>query len=187
MPFSNLWFWVFLCVLGWALAAIGWGSKAIGSRPGFGLFVLSLAEIPRFVLVLPFVDQPRISPVPTSLIALGAVVLVISLIFGSAALGIGAITRPDRSEPLHTGGLYSIVRHPVMFCDAFWPLGLSLMAGSIIGVALTPVWMLLAGLVTFPEEELLVEEYGDSYRDFQKRVPRLIPSVRRLFGSRQKP
>jgi protein-S-isoprenylcysteine O-methyltransferase Ste14 len=47
-----------------------------------------------------------------------------------------------RCEPLRTDGLYSVVRHPLMLCDVFWPLGLSLIFGSIIGVPLTPLWLL---------------------------------------------
>ena len=63
-------------------------------------------------------------------------------------------------------------------CRFFWPLGLSLIFGSIIGVALTPVWLLVVWVLTQVEEESLVREYGDAYRDFQSRVPRLFPRLR---------
>jgi protein-S-isoprenylcysteine O-methyltransferase Ste14 len=54
-------------------------------------------------------------------------------------------------------------------------LGLSPIFGSIIGIALTPVWLLVVWLLTQVEEESLVREYGDAYRDFQAQVPRLFP------------
>lgn len=87
------------------------------------------------------------------------------------------LTAPARSEPLRTGGLYSVVRHPLMLCDIFWPLGLSIIFGSIIGIVLTPAWLLVIWVLTQVEEESLVREYGDAYRDFQARVPRLFPRL----------
>ena len=63
------------------------------------------------------------------------------------------------------------VRHPLMLCDIFWPLGVSLIFGSITGVALTPVWLLVVWVLTQVEEESLVREYADAYRDFQAAAP----------------
>ncbi len=65
-----------------------------------------------------------------------------------------------------------------MFCDSFWPLGWSLIFGSVIGVALTPVWFGVCVLLTFLEEEKLVEQYGDEYARYQREVPRIIPFLR---------
>jgi protein-S-isoprenylcysteine O-methyltransferase Ste14 len=177
MFFSDPWFWAFLATIGWAAAGMGIAAPALGHRLWLGMPVVALVEIPRVVLVLPSIPQPRLQG--PLLVALGALVLAVALVFGSAALRISPFTAPDVNEPLRTDGLYAVVRHPVMFCDAFWPLGLSLMLGSIIGIALTPVWLLLAWLITFPEEESLVREYGDRYRALQQRVPRIIPPVRR--------
>lgn len=64
-----------------------------------------------------------------------------------------------------------------MVSDIFWPPGLSLIFGSIIGIALTLVWLLVVWVLTQVEEEALVREYGDAYRDFQARVPRLFPRL----------
>jgi len=43
----------------------------------------------------------------------------------------------------------------------------------VIGIALTPVWLLRIWALTQVEEETLVREYGGAYREFQSRVPRL--------------
>jgi protein-S-isoprenylcysteine O-methyltransferase Ste14 len=181
MFFTDPWFWAFLAAVGWAAAGMGISAQALGHRLWLGIPIVALVEIPRIVLVLPSVVQPRLPADSPLLVALGILVLVVSLVFGCAAFRIRPFTAPDVREPLRTDGLYAVVRHPVMFCDAFWPLGLSLVFGSVIGVVLTPVWLLLAWLITFPEEELLVREYGDRYRDFQQRVPRMIPPVWRLW------
>jgi methanethiol S-methyltransferase len=102
-----------------------------------------------------------------------------SLVFAAPVFRITPFTAPARREPLRTDGLYSAVRHPLMVCDIFWPLGLSLIFGSVIGIALTPVWLAVAWVLTQVEEEALVREYGDAYRGYQARVPRLFP---RLHG-----
>ncbi len=84
-------------------------------------------------------------------------------------------TKPSRQEPLRTDGLYSVVRHPLMFRDSFWPLGWSLIFGSVIGALLTPVWFVICWLLSILEEEKLVDEYGEQYKHYQEKTPRLIP------------
>jgi protein-S-isoprenylcysteine O-methyltransferase Ste14 len=143
-----------------------------------------LAEVPRILLPLPFVSQPRLGPNSPWLVAAGAAILAVSLFFGTPVFSIVPLTGPDRHEPLRTDGLYSFVRHPLMVCDIFWPLGLSLIFGSVIGIVLTPVWLLVIWALTYVEEESLVREYGDSYREFQAPVPRLFPRLPGLGGRR---
>ena len=177
MPLADPWFWAFLAALGWSLCTGLVGSRRLGRILRLGVSLVLLAEIPRALLPLPFVSQPRIETGRPALIAVGAAVLAGSLFFAAPVVRIVPFTAPARREPLRTDGLYSVVRHPLMVCDIFWPLGLSLIFGSIIGIALTPVWLLVAWVLTQVEEEALVREYGDTYRDFQARVPRLFPRL----------
>ena len=181
---TDPWFWAFLAAIGWGLAFATVGTQALGHRLGFGIAMFILAELPRILLPLPFVSQPRFEPDSPLLVAGGIIILVGSLFFGTPVLRIVPLTRPDRHEPLRTDGLYSIVRHPLMLCDIFWPLGWSLIFGSLIGMALTPAWLLVIWALTHVEEESLVREYGDAYRQFQSRVPRLFPRFPGLGGKR---
>jgi protein-S-isoprenylcysteine O-methyltransferase Ste14 len=181
---SDPWFWAFLAAVGWALGFGVVGTQALGRNLGFGIVMFVLAEVPRILLPLPFVSQPRIAPTPAWLVAVGIAILAGSLIFGTPVFRIVPLTAPHHREPLRTDGLYSIVRHPLMVCDIFWPLGWSLICGSLIGIALTPVWLLVIWAMTHVEEESLILAYGDAYRDFQARVPRLFP---RLPGSGHAP
>jgi protein-S-isoprenylcysteine O-methyltransferase Ste14 len=180
---TDPWFWAFLAAVGWGMGIGVVGTKSLGRRPGFGMLMFLLAEFPRIVLPLPFVAQARITASPILLAIPGGIVLAASLFFGSPVFRIVPLTAPDRSEPLRTTGLYSVVRHPLMVCDIFWPVGWSLIWGSWIGMLLTPLWLLLIWILTHVEEEALVREYGDSYREFQSRIPRLFP---RLFGGGRK-
>jgi protein-S-isoprenylcysteine O-methyltransferase Ste14 len=178
MPLAVPWFWAFLAAVGWGLCTGLVGSRKLGRKLRLGVSLVLLAEVPRALLVLPFVSQPRIEAGRPVLMAIGAAVLAGSLFFATPVIRIVPFTSPARREPLRTDGLYSVVRHPLMVCDIFWPLGLSLIFGSIIGIALTPVWLLMAWVLTQVEEESLVREYGDAYRDFQAHVPRLLPRLR---------
>jgi len=174
---ADPWFWAFLAALGWGLCTGLVGSRTLGRNLRLGIALVFLAEVPRALLPLPFVSQPRVEAGRPVLIAVGVAVLAASAFFASPAVRIAPFTAPDQHEPLRTDGLYSVVRHPLMVCDIFWPLGLSLIFGSIIGIALTPVWLLAVWVLTQVEEESLVREYGDAYRDLQARVPRLFPRL----------
>jgi protein-S-isoprenylcysteine O-methyltransferase Ste14 len=179
---TDPWFWAFLAVIGWGMGIGVVGTRTLGRSLAYGIVMFIFAELPRILLPLPFVSQPRIEPSSPLLVVAGLVILAESLFFGTPVFRIVPLTAPDRSEPLRTDGLYSIVRHPLMVCDIFWPLGLSLIFGSIIGIVLMPVWLLLIWVLTHVEEESLVREYGDAYREFQSRVPRLLPRVTGFGG-----
>jgi protein-S-isoprenylcysteine O-methyltransferase Ste14 len=135
---TDPWFWAFLAAIGWGMGIGVVGTKALGRHLGFGIVMFVLAELPRIVLPLPLVNQPHIETSPW-LIALGMIVLAGSLFFGTPVFRIVPLTGPDRDEPLRTDGLYAIIRHPLMVWDIFWPLGWSLIFGSLIGAVLTPV------------------------------------------------
>jgi len=87
---------------------------------------------------------------------------------------------PGLLLPLLTTGHYSIVRHPLYLCDVLWPLGLSLIFGSLIGIILVIAWFVLAYSLSWLEEERLLEIHGEDYRIYRETVPRLIPFLKWL-------
>lgn len=167
-------FWAFLAMIGWFMGLLVVGSKTFGDRTPFGVVTVALAEIPRMILPLSFISQPRFDD-GIALPVIGSVILVVALVFGMPALRIQAFTRPREKEKLRTTGLYGVVRHPIMFCDASWPLGWSLIFRSVVGTALVIVWFTVTYLLTFLEEEKLIEAYGEQYLGYRERVPRIIP------------
>jgi protein-S-isoprenylcysteine O-methyltransferase Ste14 len=172
------WFWAFAAMFGWFLGMLIVGSQTWGARTWFGAVTLVFAEAPRAILPLGFVVQPRFGG-GAAVTIVGVLIFAGSLAFAAPVFRIHPLTRPDRSEPLRTDGFYALVRHPLMFADSFWPLGLSLMFGSVIGAALTPLWLVVAWLLTFLEEEKLLAAYGDAYERYRREVPsRIIPGIR---------
>ncbi len=86
------------------------------------------------------------------------------------------------------GGLYEMVRHPRYLAYAMGTLGAAMIANF------TGAWVLallvIAGLyvVAVLEERELQSRFGPSYREYQQRAPRLLPTVaglRSVFGRRR--
>jgi protein-S-isoprenylcysteine O-methyltransferase Ste14 len=85
---------------------------------------------------------------------------------------------PNKEGKLQTSGIYGVVRHPIYFGDAFWPLGWSIMFNASYSLMLSPLWLIILLLFSSVEEERLVEEYGDEYVKYKQRVrKRIIPGI----------
>jgi len=73
-----------------------------------------------------------------------------------------------------TRGLYRISRHPqqLMFFISF--LGICIAIGSMLALFIQIISSLFLHSRILAEEKACLERYGDSYRDYMKRVPRYI-------------
>lgn len=90
-----------------------------------------------------------------------------------------------REGRLATDGLYGVVRHPQytgIFLAIFgegivhWP--------TLLSVTMFPVIVIAYVLLARKEERQMLAEYGERYRDYQRRVPMFFPrwgEWRRLF------
>jgi len=78
---------------------------------------------------------------------------------------------------LITHGIYTHVRHPSYTGSILFFLGLPLLFNSVLGfVIMLPLIILL--LIRIPiEENMLIKEFGEEYREYVKRTKKLIPSV----------
>ncbi|MEV0027444.1 methanethiol S-methyltransferase [Nocardia sp. NPDC050793] len=80
---------------------------------------------------------------------------------------------PYRDLPFRTNLFYRVIRHPLMlgFLIAFWATP-TMTAGHLFFSAATTGYILIALQI---EEHDLVGVFGDQYRDYQHRVPMLLP------------
>ncbi len=131
-----------------------------------------------------------------TLLGFGALGAMIEMFLGFAFVFFGLslliegwreVYRASREERLTTEGLYGVVRHPQylgIFLALFgqlihWPTVLTLVLFPVI------VWVYVR--LAWQEEARLIEQFGDAYRTYQRRVPMFFPRRGvwwRLFGGR---
>jgi protein-S-isoprenylcysteine O-methyltransferase Ste14 len=80
---------------------------------------------------------------------------------------------PLAEEPLQTGGVYSLVRHPLYLFSllVLWPM--STMTDTVLAFNLLASLYFLCGSLL--EEQRLVVAFGQPYLEYKRRVPWLIP------------
>jgi protein-S-isoprenylcysteine O-methyltransferase Ste14 len=107
-------------------------------------------------------------------------------LFGLRQTWFFAHRRPMPDEPFVTRAFYRIVRHPLMlgFLIAFWATP-TMTLGHLLFAVMTTGYILVA--VKFLEERDLLALYGDTYRDYQRRVPMLLPWSRRARAAAASP
>lgn len=94
-------------------------------------------------------------------------------LFGLRQTWLGFRGLPYTQRPFQERSLYRHVRHPLMlgFLIAFWAAP-TMTVGHLIFATSYTVYILLA---LFIEERDLVELHGPAYREYQRRVPKLLP------------
>jgi len=121
----------------------------------------------------------------SSLVGIGDTGMLISMLLGYALLFIGIgifiqgwreLYRAHRDNRPATDGLYGLVRHPQytgLFIGLFgegvvhWP--------TLFSVGLFPVIVLVYVLLARSEEKKVLQQFGEEYRAYQRRVPMFIP------------
>ncbi|MCL4466089.1 MAG: isoprenylcysteine carboxylmethyltransferase family protein [Chloroflexi bacterium] len=76
---------------------------------------------------------------------------------------------------LVTAGPYRWVRHPMYSGIFLWAAGVPLITANWFAI-LVPAWFALFFLLRVPDEEkMMIEAFGDKYRDYGKRTGRFWP------------
>jgi protein-S-isoprenylcysteine O-methyltransferase Ste14 len=83
----------------------------------------------------------------------------------------------QEGHSLETSGIYAFVRHPSYVGILLMDIGFAGIFRSSIALLLLPVvfWMFKRRMDV--EESFMVGEFGEDYRDYMKRTPRLAPGV----------
>jgi protein-S-isoprenylcysteine O-methyltransferase Ste14 len=96
------------------------------------------------------------------------------------------VHRASKQRRLATGGPHALIRHPqytgfflALFGEGVvhWP--------TIFSLAAFPVIIFAYALLARKEERQMLIEFGDEYREYQRRVPMFVPlptDWRRLLG-----
>jgi protein-S-isoprenylcysteine O-methyltransferase Ste14 len=155
---------------------VGWPELLVGFEP-FALIVAAVACLRSMGAA----SLPAAGPVPAAvggaaLVVFGwAMVIWTFLSWPTIFTGHGVLT----DHRLVTVGAYGVVRHPVYLGALLIWFGLALayLNTTVFLIALlyvVPAYLLYIG----SEERMMVEFFGETYREYARTVPRLIPRVR---------
>jgi len=87
----------------------------------------------------------------------------------------GLRTLPDHKLIKH--GIYKHIRHPISLAAIIYDAGIPLFFSSLCG------FLLMLGLIPLMsyrikiEEKMLIEKFGDEYREYMKKTKKLIPFI----------
>lgn len=84
----------------------------------------------------------------------------------------------QKEHHLITSGLYGIIRHPIYFAGLLGTFGFLLVFRCIIILVVNIFLLILVFRQRINQEEkILLEAFGEEYRDYMKRTKRLIPYI----------
>lgn len=160
-------------------------AKSVGGRRDHLLLMGSLtglAVIPFFYFLT---GEPRFADYRYSAIQgwVGLVLMLAALwMFYETHRQLGrnwSVTLDTRQgHRLVSDGLYKLVRHPMY--TAFWLLALAqaaLLANWVAGLAGVVGWGTLFFLRIGREEQLMIDTFGEDYRQYMRRTARILPWV----------
>ena len=181
---------VLLVIMGmgrWVFGHHWFRAKKKTIRQETGLVFLYLVFIPGTVCLLLYLFTSWLDPfrvgVPVWIRLVGSAVFLagdILFVWTHRSLGRNWSPRLEIMEnhTLITTGPYRYVRHPLYAAALIIALGLSLVSANWL-LALTwtgaSIWLFLRRMPA--EEAMMIEEFGDEYRDYMKRTGRLIPRI----------
>jgi protein-S-isoprenylcysteine O-methyltransferase Ste14 len=146
--------------------------RAIGSLALIAFLVLYAIDPPWLgVLVVPFPDWLRWAGV-----ALGAPSLVLYA-WSQATLGKEWSPHLQMREEHHlvTTGPYARIRHPIYLALLGFLTGIALATANWFFITLLGVSIVVLALRIPKEEQMMVEEFGEEYKAYMKRIGRLLP------------
>jgi protein-S-isoprenylcysteine O-methyltransferase Ste14 len=99
---------------------------------------------------------------------LGLPVFVVALVISTAAIFSAGSTRID--EPV-TRGVYRISRHPIYLSGFLMYLSIAICCASWLVLFCAVLWIAFWHIVVPTEERLLIERYGETYREYMNKTP----------------
>ncbi len=113
------------------------------------------------------------------LTVIGAVLIILGIIFWVMAVLKLNIDDEIKSDRLVTTGIYGLVRHPIYAAFLYAVTGLILISNNLYLFVLPVIyWMVLTIAMIKTEEKWLTDKFGESYIEYSRKVSRFVPYLR---------
>ncbi len=90
--------------------------------------------------------------------------------FQSLGKNITETVEARKASQLVTTGIYKYLRHPIYTTTFFFNCGLFFISANLLIGALTVTLFVMLIIRTTSEEKILIEKFGDNYRDYMRKV-----------------
>ncbi len=179
---------VYIALLFLWMATIAIGRKA-GERSSYdasqrGIYIILTLIYSVILFATPWEYASFSGPVPRDgpLARIGLMIFALGILFRSWAVWAlqGFYTARLGIQPGHrqiATGPYRLVRHPGYLGEIASISGVSLALSSLVGMAMAIFLIPLLIWRMGTEEEMLLAQFGDEYREYMQRTKRLIPGI----------
>ncbi len=125
----------------------------------------------------PMTAQTVVATTGSALILLGWILLIWTFLsWPSIFAGHGVVN----DHRLISRGAYAVVRHPVYLGACLIWLGLALAFSDVLAFIITFFYVIpIYILYLRAEERMMLEAFGEEYRNYRRKVPMLLPFIRR--------
>jgi len=157
------------------------------------LFRYRNAVFPLVFMAIVFLDRPRYplgsGTLDRALDVAGIALAVAGQALRALVIGLAYIRRGGKEGKVHADdlvqeGIFAHSRNPLYVGNALVFLGLFVVLNSWLGYLLGVPAMFVAYLsLVRAEEEFLAAKFGESYREYCRRVPRFLPKLAGLRGT----
>lgn len=192
-------FWLIGLILGSVIRAI-YAKRprkdeiAIDRKTVLEGFLLSLSSLGLLVLPLVYLFSPWLDfadyHLPTWVGWLGAAIFALALLLlwkSHADLG-GNFTptvQLNENHALVTHGVFHYIRHPIYAAHAIWGIAQALLLQNwIAGLSMLVFFLPLYLVRVANEEKMMLEHFGEEYREYMSKTGRIIPKFSNLGSGR---
>ncbi len=141
----------------------------------FPLVLVLSTLMPEAAPFRPFIDSPGLRATGALLLLGGLVLQYISIVTLGRAFSIGL--DPEKQEHLVKHGPYRYVRHPIYAAFLGFFVGAWLLQPNRFFSIAMPVAIARVVLQAVREERMLLDRFGEQYREYMKSTTRFIPGI----------
>jgi protein-S-isoprenylcysteine O-methyltransferase Ste14 len=161
--------------------------KNIDRKSFIDILMLILILCAAIIIPLVYIISPWVNfadyHLPFGAAIFGIIIFIISLIiFLKTHIDLGknwhASLEIKDNHTLITNGIYKTIRHPMYSSFALWSIAQCLLLQNFIAGFSTLVIDVIMYFIRVPkEEQMMLDQFGDEYREYMKRTGRLFPKI----------